>query len=420
MIARRGVALVVVLWVVAILAVVCLALGGSVRFKQIQLVRRREELRSNQALLSAIAVGVGALSADEASADVLSDNWAGGDAAAFSIPLAGAHVDVYVPDQQGRRAGLEDESARLNANTASAEMLAALPGMTMAAAEAFVAGRDQAASGTPTEALTRPLGGVTGPYATPWQLVEALASAFARSGLALENLTGSGETMSWAAQTGQPAGVALVENYLTVYSRQRNLDAQGRQRVNLNTATKQRMASDLGGAFSEEQIDAIIAARAARPFESIGELLLRQMKIPDGQGGLKTVRIGRPEFETVADRLTVTDDKVLVGRVNVNTAAKEVLEALPGLEAAGANAIVAARAKARNPQSIAWLLSVLDERAFAELCPYVTTRSQQFRMYAEARSGQQSQPGATEAMAILERDAGRCGVLLWMTWRGRR
>jgi len=420
MIARRGVALVVVLWAVAILAVVCLALGGSVRFKQIQLARGREEIRLNQALLSAIEAGAGVLSADGASADTLADNWAGGDAASFTFPLAGAQVEVYVPVSQGRRGGLEDESARLNANTASAEMLAALPGMTMAAAEAFVAYRQRAASRTPTDELNRPLGGVTGPLGTPWQLAEALAWAFTQSGLASENLNGFGATMSWAAKAGQPAGVALVENYLTVYSRQRNLDARGRPRVNLNEASKRQMASDLGGALTEEQIDAIIAARAAKPFESIGELLVRQMRIPDGQGGLKIVRIGRAEFEAVADRLTVTDEKVLIGLVNVNTAPKEVLEALPGLTAADANAIIAARADVPNAENIAWLLSVLDERTFAELCPYVTTRSQQFRMYAEARTARQSEGAAAEAMAILERDAGRCGVVLWLTWRGTR
>jgi hypothetical protein len=47
------------------------------------------------------------------------------------------------------------------------------------------------------------------------------------------------------------------------------------------------------------------------------------------------------ELRDVFDRLTTVDGKVIVGRVNVNTAPREVLACLPGLDASDADALVA-------------------------------------------------------------------------------
>ena len=434
-----GVVLIVVLWVVAILAVVCLALGGTVRFKHAHLRRKRSELAARQALLSAAALAKQVLLADAAAADTPADNWAGGDPEAFTLVLGGTVARLFSPPG---RSGLEDESARLNANTASADMLAKLPGMTVSAADALVAARESIRKAAPGGDVLVPARGLTGPYAGLGQLADALVSAFGEAGLysPVQGAEPSGGASdgpgSWASQMQLPSPVAQILSYLTVHSRQRNVDAEGRPRTDLNTASRADLAAAVAGHLSEEQIDAIVLSRAAKCFRSIGELLIREMEIADAEGGKKTVRIGRDEFKPVADRLSVTDAEIIPGLVNVNTAPAEVLRCLPGLTEADISAIIARRAAA-GPDggsfaSIGWLLDVLSEEAFADVSPVVTTRSQQFRMHAEARPGRMAgilaaggysadSAGSVHdvgayALAILERDAGRCSVLLWLTW----
>ncbi|KPK80626.1 MAG: hypothetical protein AMJ81_11675, partial [Phycisphaerae bacterium SM23_33] len=283
-----------------------------------------------------------------------------------------------------------------------------------------------------------PTAGLTGPYATPAQLAQALVRASAEAGLSAaadQPPAAQGPGGSWASQAQLPPAVARLMKHLTVYSRQRNLDADRRRRANLNTASRPDLAAATAGHFSDEQVEAILLARAAQPFQSIGELLTRAMEITGSDGEPKTVRIGREQLKPVADRLTTTDAEVLPGLVNVNTAPLEVLRCLPGLTEAAASAIISHRSGAAGSggagplASIGWLLDVLSEEVFARVCSFVTTRSQQFRMCAEARpeafssaagmygGSARSVPAVSAyALAVLERDADRCSVLFWVMW----
>ncbi|MFW6061280.1 MAG: helix-hairpin-helix domain-containing protein [Planctomycetota bacterium] len=405
---RRGVVIVVVLWVVAILAVVCLALAGSVRFQQTHYRRTRDDVQSNEALRAGLAQARALLEADDLAADTLEEPWA---QAPPEITLSSRRVRLLSDQDSGESAGLADEAARLNANTASAEMLARLPGMTAAAAEALVEIRNSA------EIAGDPLGaavdGPTGRLASPAQLADALRYALGQAGL----LSATGES-GWEGEQSDP--VADVARYLTVYSRQWNTDAQGRPRVNLNTADRAELLRAVEDVLTSRQVDALLAARNRRPFESIGEMLTRELTVVEADGARVQVEIDPGAFRQIADRLTTTASDILLGRVNINTAPREVLQALPGLAKADAEAIVAARAQQDAPQSVAWLLDVLDPETFETVCPYVTTRSWQFRACIEAapQSAGDSQKDAarSRALAVLERDAGRTAVLLWLTW----
>lgn len=415
---RRGVVLVVVLWAVAVLAAVCLSLGAAAGFRKAGDAALRDDLTAEQALLSATSLAKSLLLADATSADTLDDEWTAETPGVFTLPLAQGRVTLFVPDAPDRPYGLEDESGRINANTAGAETLAGLPGMSSAVAEAFVMSREFLADHAEAP-------GLTGLIASDAQLERALTEAFVYSG--------SIESAGPADPT--PAAVRLAMRHLTVYTRQRNVDARGRRRVNINTASQAEMLIELGEHLSAEQIRAIVNSRQTSPFESIGELLTRSMKVAGPDGRDKTVRIRQQEFRFIADRLTVTGAEVLAGLVNVNTAPAEVLRCLPGLTDARAADIIARRTAADSLdaeselQSVAWLLDVLDEETFEKLCPYVTTRSAQFRMHAEATvgpepdafAGDARQRGETlragrYARAVIERDGGRCSVLMWVTW----
>ena len=424
---RNGVVLVVVLWAVAVLAAVCLSLAGAGRLQQARVASLRDDLACEQSLLSAASLAKSLLLADPTSSDTLADEWSGDAPGEFTLSLAQGRVLLFVPGERQVRYGLEDESGRINANTADAEVLAGLPGMSPAVAEAFVLSRESLVGWAEAEDTPAAAPGLTGPFATDAQLARALTEAFVD--------TGSIEAPPPGEPT--PAIVQRLMRYLTVYTRQRNVDARGRRRVNLNTASRDQMSAALGDRLSEQQIQAILNSRQAAPFESIGELLTRSMKVLDQDGRERAVRIWPQEFRFVADRLTVTAAEILTGLVNVNTAPAEVLRCLPGLTDARAGDIIARRTASAYPdtesdlQSVAWLLDVLDEETFEKLCPHVTTRSGQFRMHAEAIAGPATTAfadGAEErravprtsryARAVFERDGGRCSVLMWVTWPG--
>jgi hypothetical protein len=85
------------------------------------------------------------------------------------------------------------------------------------------------------------------------------------------------------------------------------------------------------------------------------------------------------EFALIENDLTTTTNSVVEGLVNVNTATATVLACLPGLDAAKADALIAARAGQTTVQtSIAWVKDALDEQSATQAGPFITGRSQSF------------------------------------------
>jgi len=90
----------------------------------------------------------------------------------------------------------------------------------------------------------------------------------------------------------------------------------------------------------------------------------------------------------LSDRLTVTDQPALVGRININTAPMAVLLSVPGMSPDIAQAILATRMKAppknelnHRHRSLAWLVDerVCDLKTLRNLAPYMTTRGDVYR-----------------------------------------
>ena len=165
----------IVLWTTAVLAAVCLALGAAVFLGQAQLRGQREELNAQDSFLSATAAAKAIILSDDTSADTLSDPWATGDDERFSIGADNMEVGAPSPAAESCSwtMALTDESARLNANTATAEMLGKLPGMSAAVAEAFVALRTAAQAAEADDDYRQSLQGLTGPFASQMQVATA-------------------------------------------------------------------------------------------------------------------------------------------------------------------------------------------------------------------------------------------------------
>lgn len=225
--------------------------------------------------------------------------------------------------------GLTDEQGKLNLNTAELEDLARLPNMTTDLAAGIVDWRDdneEAESGGAESAYYSML---ENPYNSKNDLFESVGELalikdmtpqilygedINQNGVLDENENDADEALPDDNRDGQlDYGLSA---FVTVYNSQQTLDATGQTRVNVNAGNQ--YVAVLQEAVAPSRIDQVILdTRRGRPFENLIDYYYR--------AGLQ-----ESEFETILDKLTVGTDRAK-GQVNLNTAPRQVLAALPGL-----------------------------------------------------------------------------------------
>ena len=152
--------------------------------------------------------------------------------------------------------------------------------------------------------------------------------------------------------------------YLTVYSREPNASASGERRTNVNAPNTRDLSQLLRQAVpGDRYFQMMDRVRSRRPFDNIIEFYYALGMTYD-------------EFGKIADRLTTSSDRTLVGRVNVNTAPRHVLLCLPELDESDADALIEARKKAEaGLESIAWVTRALPREKALAIGGHITTRS---------------------------------------------
>lgn len=119
-------------------------------------------------------------------------------------------------------------------------------------------------------------------------------------------------------------------------------------------------------------------------------------------------------FKRIADLVTISEEDVTRGPVNINTASEEVLTCLPGIDEGLARRIVSEREGEKDHyKSVADLLDVngMTTDLFKGLCARITARSDVF----EARSfGTLEGSGSYRSVsAILDRTEDEIRVRAW-------
>jgi type II secretory pathway component PulK len=279
--------------------------------------------------------------------------------------------------------GLTDEAAKINLNSASLEMLQKLPGMTAELAASIIDWRDE-----DTDVTT---GGAESEYYLlrsegyqcknlPLETVDEILLIKGASEELLygedTNLNGYLDDHENDGDESEPADNhngrldAGFYDYVTVYSTEKNVDADGNTRINITDASAaSELQSLLEGKFKQERAIEImqrsgISSNAS--FENILDFYYRSQMTAE-------------EFAQIADRLTTSSETTLSGLVNVNTAPKEVLLCLPGLEESDAESLVSYRQANRNSlDSIAWVTGVLTQEKAVGIGSYITVRSCQY------------------------------------------
>ncbi|MCU0914747.1 MAG: type II secretion system protein GspK [Planctomycetes bacterium] len=288
--------------------------------------------------------------------------------------------------------GLTDEAGKINLNTASEEMLLNLPGMTAELAASIIDWRDTdsdvTAGGAEDEYYllqAQPYHCKNGPFET---VAEILLVKGASEDLLYgedTNLNGILDPQENDGDESEPPDNANGQldrgfyDYVTVYSTEANVDSSGSTRINVGDASaRSDLQTLLQETFKEERALEIMGnLSTTATYNSILNFYYSS-------------RLTFEEFSKVADRLTTSSETTLPGLVNVNTAPKEVLMCLPGLEEKDVDDLLAYRgayALGEEPNSIAWVTEVLDQTKATGIGQYITVHSNQYSADVVALSG---------------------------------
>ena len=276
--------------------------------------------------------------------------------------------------------GLTDEASKINLNSASEEMLLKLPGMTAELAASIIDWRDEdsevSTGGAENEYyLLQPE-----PYnckSAPLQTVEEILLI---KGASAELLYGEDTNLNGILDDHENDGDLSAPSddrdgrldtgfydYVTVYSVEANTDSEGNERINVNdSGSRSDIQTALQEVVKEERALEIMNMVSTNP--SYDNLLDFYFQV-----GLTS-----EEFAPLADKLTTSDDETLPGLVNVNTASKEVLLCLPGLEESEAEALLSYRERNDEQTSLAWVVDVLERDKAVAIGSYITARSSQY------------------------------------------
>lgn len=310
---------------------------------------------------------------------------------------------VRLIDLDGEGEGLAAaESAKLDVNRATEEMLARLPGVGEALAKRIVEERARGAFSSAEELLRVP--GVTPELlygAAPAELAEELPGAAPVEPAAPEaESRGLGQSRARRSDARGAAheltapldlAPAALIDLVTVYSFDPNVIAglgeleghRGELRVNLN----QPWSEDLGRVIARIWNDDVAQGvqrvmNSGVTFKADSDIVKEMRKF-----GVTTDFWGM-----VLDAFCTSDDQYRVGRVDVMNARPEVLACLPGLDMDAARRIVERREQITREQALtpAWIVDAppgsegaVTQEQYEQAADWVSVRSLQWRVRIE-------------------------------------
>lgn len=278
--------------------------------------------------------------------------------------------------------GIVDEASKINLNAAPLEVLLGLPRMTEELAESILDWRDEDEEPHPNgaESITYAMG-VNG-YRSKNGRFDSVEELRLVKGCTFDILYGEDWNRNGALDPSENDGSAtfppddadgvlepgLIE-YLTVWSREPNRRSDGSARININTQREQlrQLLQDVLGEQRANEIMGRIGLGGN--FRSVLEFYIRS--------GM-TIE----EFMQIEDALTVSDEQLLYGLVNVATASETVFSALAGGDQSVGAKLVSYRSTLTEEarRTVAWVADAVDEQTALMIGPFLTARSYQFAL----------------------------------------
>ncbi len=372
----RGTILIVTIWVVLVLAGLALVFARSMRVAALVSANHVASLETECIAAGATAY-IQARLTSGAEEETDEDTYKGMQVGEGYFWVLHSNLE----DDDTYDYGLTDEAGKINLNSASLEMLQNLPGMTAELAASIIDWRDEDSEVSTSGAESEYYLLQSEPYNCKNAALETVDEILLIKDASEELLYGEDTNLNGILDDHENDG-DLSEpadnhngrldtgfyDYVTVYSVEANTDSEGNERININDADSR---SDLQTALQEnlkkERVLEIMTMVPTNPrYDNILDFHFQ-------------TALTSEEFGKIADRLTTSDEDTLPGLVNVNTASKEVLMCLPGLEESDADALLAHRDSANSEStSIAWVVEVLDSTKAVAIGSFITARSSQY------------------------------------------
>jgi len=442
---QQGIVLIVVLWVLVLLALLALTLAQNTRLDNAVRASGKDRITARWMARAGVYQAMDTIAGDMGSTDYTHDRWYDNEDAFKNVELEQGRFSLYADRWESPGSltyGVCDEASKLNLNTASREALMSLPEMTEELADAILDWRKSQDVPTQIKSVAIDTEGKPTEFRLPRRVFETIRQLALVEGMNAEILYAEDVNLNGYLEANENDGEARepyddkdnilkrgLLSYVTVYSFDRNQDNIGRPRINLNTADDSTLTTELK--LEEGHVNWILEKQELG-FESIADLLedtLIQTKEFAGEvkgaretaEGIATKKkvIKAPDWKTfrrIADRIAVTDDAIIPGRININTAGREVLMTLPGIDEALADGIMAKRTNADYPEgftSVAEIFSVpgMTLEIFKQIAEQITVRSNVFTIRS---CGQAKRTGMRHYVeAVVARTYSDLTVLYW-------
>ena len=389
---EKGIALIAVLWVVVLLTIIIAIVAKASLIDTRVTMVSAEQVRSKWACTAGIENAIAVLSDDDKGYDSYVDLWYYSPADFNSIELDQCIYDVMIVD----------EASKLNLNTVTKEQLMFLSYMTEEIADSILDWRD-------SDDTIRPGGAEAGYYINLPHGYEIRNGDFksVRELLRVKDITnallyGSEDHSGWA-------------NYLTCYSYDSSVDAEGNNKININSADQNQLASDLG--ISRGQAQWIVENRN---YQSIGDLLTNNSPDqPSGGGGggrNQSQPLDRQTFFEIADKITTAGQGNVAGKINLNTASEFVLLALFEFDEDIVNEIITYRSSSET--GFAGLSDLGEIKSFdnsnvKKYIDKITVRSSVFTIISKSTSLLSNSKGY--AKAVVDRSKSPVEIIYYHT-----
>lgn len=359
---QNGAALIVVLWSVAIMGTLTMIFTSQSRLT-LQVSNNIENGLEAEMLAEAglyRAIGELVTDRDLFGSDSLSEPWNNSSSMFLDVGMGTGTYRLSHPNLQepgSEQYGAMDESGKLNINIATREQLLQLPGMTPEIADALIDWRDENETPEPFGAEAEYYAQLEEPYLPKNANFDSVEELLLVRDITVELLYGEDINTNGLLDINENDGAETFPGdnmddqlnmgwypFITCYSHSPNTDQNGIERTNINSADEEMLQDMLGDYLDEEAIARIVQARDDEEFESLPDLLSREVSLDDddnnngggggGRGGGNNNNnasenvLSREELRQVIDLITVSDESDLVGRVNLNTAPETVLNCL--------------------------------------------------------------------------------------------
>jgi type II secretory pathway component PulK len=418
---RHGLILIAVLWMVAVMTAIVAVVGQTSRLNMKMAMAATDEVRCKWACRAGTENAIAVLNEDLKDSDCLSDLWSDNDEDFNDVAMERCRYSVRVID----------EAAKLNINTATKDQLMALPYMEEEVADAILDWRDdddeprgEGAEAGYYENLPIPYKIRNGQFKTLRELLEVKGVTEASLYGEDTNLNGRLDSNERDGDLSPPSDNSddrLDQGwiaYLTCHSYEKNVDANGDKRVNINQADQQQLQDQLDLKASQAKW---IVDNRGQGYKSIAGLINDNSPKTSSEGSSgnqdQAEQLDMETFRRIADCITISAEDKIPGKININTASLDVLVALFGREDQArqiAQGIVADRSSLLYGfTSVADLLNQqsMSVERFKAVADLVTVRSDVYTIQCLATADVSGASFRTECVA--DRSASPCTILYW-------